>query len=130
MEQRKRICRGWNGRFHGFRENCEQVPMLPASTVREVLDDPRMIPYLMVWKSRMDGEVKQAVRVARSIPLTNLTEVESVEIKWTDGNTVPVHLVWRPQPHGGRVLLLRCSRCGRPHRSLYGAGVGDESRAW
>ncbi len=116
------------GRFYGYRVNCEQVPMLPASTVREVLDDPRMIPYLMVWKSRMDGEVKQAVRVSRSAPLTNLSEVDSVEIKWTDGNTVPVHLVWRPQPHGGRVLLLRCSRCGRPHRSLYGAGVGDDGR--
>ena len=87
-----------------------------------------MVPYLIVWKSRMDGEVKQGVRVARSVPVTNLSEAESVEIKWRDGSTVPVYLVWRRQPHGGRALLLRCTRCGKPCRALYGAKVGDDGR--
>src|SRR5215472_2854183 len=128
VEQAKRQIPRSGGRFNGYRVNCEQVPLLPASSVREVLDDPRMIPYLIVWKSRMGDEVRQAVRLARSVPLTNPSEVESVEIKWTDGNIVPIHLVWRRQPHGGRALLLRCSCCGRPRRGLYGAGMGDDGR--
>src|SRR5215470_13703362 len=60
---------------------CEQVPMLPAWAVRMVWDDPRRIPYLLVWKSRHDGSVKDAVRVARSAPRTSLPEAESVQIK-------------------------------------------------
>lgn len=128
VEQGKRQIRRSGGRFYGFRVNCEQVPMLPASVVREVLDDPRMVPYLIVWKSRMGDENKQAVRVARSIPRPNFSECESVEIKRPDGNTVPVYLVWRRQPHGGRSLLLRCSHCGKACRALYGAKVGDDGR--
>ena len=116
------------GRFYGYRVNCEQVPMLPAFIVREAVDDPRKIPYLIVWKSKTGNEIKQAVRLARSVPVGNLSEVESVEIKWPDGNMVQVRLVWRQQPHGGRALLLRCSCCGRPQRALYGAGVGDDGR--
>src|SRR5258708_790695 len=108
-EQGKRQIRRSGGRFYGFRVNCEQVPMLPAWTVREVLDDPRMVPYLIVWKSRTGNEVKQAVRLARSVLLINPSEVESAEIKWPDGNTVPVYLVWRRQPHGGCALLQK--RC-------------------
>jgi hypothetical protein len=42
--------------------------MLPAWIVRRVWDDPRRIPYLLVWKGRRDGEVKEAVRVARFVP--------------------------------------------------------------
>lgn len=102
--------------------------MLPAWAVRAALDDPRRIPYLFVWKSRRDGAIKDAVRVARSIPQTGLPEAESVEIKRTDGSTVPVYLAWRWQPHGGHSLLLRCWRCQRPSRALYGARVGDDGR--
>ncbi len=102
--------------------------MLPAWAVRVTLDDPRKIPYLLVWKSRRDGEVKDAVRVARSIPQTGLPEAESVVVKRTDGSTVPTYLAWRWQPHGGRSLLLRCWRCQRPCRALYGAKVGDDGR--
>ncbi len=126
VEQAKRQIWRNGGRFYGYRINCEQVPMLGACTVRAILDDPRMIPYLVVWKSRKGNEVRQAVRLARSVPRTNLSEVESVDIKWPDGSTVRVYLVWRRQPHGGCALLLRCSRCGLPQRQLYGAGVGDD----
>jgi hypothetical protein len=128
VEQRKRVRRGWNGRFLGFRMNCEQVPMLPAWAVRWVWDDPRRIPYLLVWKSRRDSSVKEAVRVARHVPRTSRPEAESVEIKRTDGSTVPVYLAWRWQPHGGRSLLLRCWQCQRPSRALYGAKVGNDGR--
>jgi hypothetical protein len=118
------------GRFYGFRVNCEQVPLLPASVVREVLDDPRMVPYFIVWKSRESDKVKQAVRLARSVPLAKPSEIESVEIKWPDGNALRVYLIWRRQPHGGTALLLRCTRCSRPQRQLYGAGVGDDGRVY
>jgi hypothetical protein len=58
VEQRKR--RG--GRFFGRRVNCEQVPLLPAWAVGWMLDDPRKIPYLLIWKSEYDGKIKEAVR--------------------------------------------------------------------
>jgi len=75
--------------------------MLGACTVRAILDDPRMILYLVVWKSRKGNEVKQTVRLARSVPRTSLSEIESVDIKWPDGSTVRVYLVWRRQPRLG-----------------------------
>jgi len=102
--------------------------MLPAWAVRQVWDDPRRIPYLLVWKSRRDGEVKEAVRVARFVPQTGLPESDSVRVQRTDGSSVPVYLAWRWQPHGGRSLLLRCWKCQKPRRALYGARVGDDGR--
>jgi hypothetical protein len=128
VEQRKRVRRNWRQQFLGFRLNCESVPILPAWVVRLVLEDPRKIPYLLVWKSQWDGQIKDAVRVARYVPRTNLHEAESVEIKRTDGSTVPAYLAWRWQPRGGRSLLLRCWQCQRPSRALYGAKVGDDGR--
>jgi hypothetical protein len=52
------------GRFFGRRVNCEQVPLLPARVVAWMLDDTRKIPYLLIWKSRSDGTVKEAARIA------------------------------------------------------------------
>lgn len=52
------------GRFFGRRVNCEHVPLLPAEAVDRILNDPRKIPYLLVWKSRSDGTVQEAVRIA------------------------------------------------------------------
>src|SRR5712692_10563286 len=124
----KRRIRRYEGRFHGFRANCEQVPMLPAWAVRWVWDDPRQIPYLLAWKSRWDDKVKEAVRVMRVVPSPGVTEAPSVEVKRSDGSVVPVYLVWRWQPHGGKSLLLRCWSCLRPCRALYGARVGDDGR--
>ncbi len=82
--------RRYEGRFHGFRANCEQVPMLPAWAVRWVWDDPRHIPYLLAWKSRWDDKVKEAVRVMRVVPSPGVTEAPSVEVKGSDGSIVPV----------------------------------------
>jgi hypothetical protein len=124
----KRIRRGWGGRFLGFRANCEHVPTLPAGAVRWVWDDPRRIPYLLVWRDRRSGEVKDAVRVARSVPKTRLYEADSIEVQRSDGSIVPVYLAWRRQPKGGRSLLLRCWQCQRPSRALYGYKVGNDGR--
>jgi len=128
VEQRKRQIRRSSGRFYGFRINCEQVPILPAWAVRWVWDDPRRIPHLLIWKSSRDGEVKEAIHVARFVPRNNLPETDSVRVQRTDGSTVPIYLAWRWQPHGGRSLLLRCWRCQRPRRALYGWRVGDDGR--
>jgi hypothetical protein len=125
VDQAKRPIRRNEGRFYGFRINCEQVPMLPAWIVRGIWDDPRRIPYLLIWKGVRDGTVKDALRV---IPRRGPTGTPSVEIKRTDGSSVHVSLVWRPQPHGGRSLLLRCRSCRQPCRALYGTRVGDDGR--
>ena len=82
--------------------------MLPAWAVKWVWNDPRRIPYLLVWKSDRGGEVKAAVRVARFVPKTNLPETDSVEVRRADGSAVPIDLEWQWQPNGGRSLLLRC----------------------
>lgn len=108
--------------------NCEQVPMLPAWAVRWVWDDPRQTPYLLTWKTARDGKVKEAVRVMRMVPRPGDAEAPSVEVKRSDGSVVPVYLVWRWQPHGGRSLLLRCWSCRQPCRALYDARVGVDGR--
>jgi len=100
--------------------------MLPAWAVRQVWDDPRRIPYLLIWKHQRDGTNKDAVRIVRQLPRTSLPEADSVEIKRTDGSTVPIYLAWRRQPHGGRSLLLKCWECQRPSRALYGWKVGND----
>jgi hypothetical protein len=102
--------------------------MLPAGAVRWVWDDPRRIPYLLVWRNRRSGEVKDAVRVARFVPKTHLREADSVEVQRTDGSTVPVYLAWRRQPKGGLSLLVRCWQCQKPCRALYGYKVGSDGR--
>ncbi len=61
VEHRKRQIRRRDGRFYGFRIDCEQVPILPAWVVHWVWDDPRRIPYLLVWNNSRDGQVKEAV---------------------------------------------------------------------
>jgi hypothetical protein len=52
--------------------------------------------------------VKDAVRVARSVPKTHLREADSIEVQRIDGSIVPVYLAWRRQPQGGLSLLLKC----------------------
>ena len=129
MEQRKRQIRRSSGRFYGFRVNCESVPLLPAWAVRMVLDDPREIPYLFIWKGWRDGKVKEAVRLIRRGAVASLAEVDSIELKRTDGSVVSVYLTWQDLPrNSGRGLLLECWRCGMPRRALYGAKVGDDGR--
>lgn len=74
--------------------------MLPAWAVRWARDDPRRIPYLLIWKSGRDDTVKEAVRVARVVPKPNLPEADSVTVKRADGSVTPVFLAWRQMTQG------------------------------
>jgi hypothetical protein len=93
------------------------MPVIPAWLVRRNLDDPRKIPYLLVWKDeRHDGQVKEAVRLARYERDDNY-----VEIKRTNGDATVLRIVWRMLPrNGGCALLLRCTYCDTPRRHVCG----------
>jgi len=108
------------GRFFGRRANCEYVPQLPAAVVRRVLDDPRNIPYLLIWRNS-DFETKEAVRVRKfTPPPQHPADSELVEVKRTDGSRVLLRYAWRHLPRGdGQVLLLMCWHCARFRRTLY-----------
>jgi hypothetical protein len=112
------------GRFYGRRVNCEQVPLLPAEAVAWMLNDPRKIPYLLVWKSRSDGTVQEAVRIAPHKEIEGLGGLDwmgAVEIKRHDGTRNFIRTALRPLPrNGGRVRLLICPYCQIPRRGLYG----------
>jgi hypothetical protein len=113
--------RRYDGRFFGRRLNCESVPALPAATVRRVLDDPRRIPYLLIWKSPWDDEVKEAVRVSHLGSTPYLPEAHSIEVKRTDGSTVQLRALKRPLPrNSGYDILLACPHCCGLRRALYG----------
>jgi len=108
------------GRFFGRRVNCEYVPALPAWVVRRVLDDPRKIPYLLVWKSDRDGEIKEAVRVIRLAPPPYLPTADSIEIKRTDGSVSHIRAIkWSLPRNGGYTILLACPLCCALRRALY-----------
>ena len=112
------------GLFFGRRVNCESVPALPASAVRHVLDDPRKIPYLLVWKSPWDGTVQEAVRVAAYSEPPGPVPLDWtgwVEIRRTDGSRSLVRTIEGPMPrNGGRARFLICPSCHKLRRALYG----------
>jgi hypothetical protein len=124
VEQQKRH----GGRFFGRRVNCEGIPLLPAWAVAWMLDDPRKIPYLLIWKSEYDGAIKEAVRIAREIshgPPFDLTGW--IQIKRHDGTSSFVRPVLCPLPrNGGSVRLLTCPCCLTPRRALYGWRPGGQ----
>lgn len=111
------------GQFFGRRVNCEHVPLLPAWAVARMLDDPRKIPYLLVWNSREDGTVQEAVRVASYSEPPGpfpLDWTGWVEVKRIGGTHRLVRTVTRPLPRGGKLRLLVCPNCSIPRRALYG----------
>jgi hypothetical protein len=118
VEQRKQA-RGRHQHFIGSwaRLNCENMPVIPAWLVRRCLDDPRRIPYLLVWKrEHLDGKIMEVVRLARYKRDDNY-----VEIKRTNESTTVLRIVWRTLPrNGGRALLLHCFICNTPRRHVYG----------
>ena len=115
------------GRFFGRRVTCERVPALPASAVRRVLDDPRKIPHLLVWRSSQDGLIKEAVRIIRLCPPPCLPEADSIEVKRTDGSVCHLRVLKRPLPrNAGYDVLLACPRCCSLRRALYGWEAGGQ----
>lgn len=120
MEQRKQA-RGRHQHFIGSwaRLNCENMPVIPAWLVRSNLDDPRNIPYLLLWKDARNGEIMEAVRLVCFV--TPHGSCYHVELKRTDDRATVLRIVWRTLPrNGGRALLLECPQCGIPRRHVYG----------
>jgi hypothetical protein len=110
--------RGWHEYFRGFRVNCESIPRLPAWTVRWALDDPRQLPYLLVWQWMDAGPIKEALRVSRA------SLVKGVLLKRVDGSSQIVGIARRPLPqNGGSAFFLICPSCRVPRRYLYGWSV-------
>jgi hypothetical protein len=119
--------RRYDGKFFGRRVNCERVPLLPAWAVRRVLCDPRRIPYLLIWKSPSDGEVKEAVRVSDLGSTPYQPEAQSIEVKRSDGSVVHLRVFKRPLPRNiGNYLLLACPFCCFLRRALYGWESGGQ----
>jgi hypothetical protein len=119
--------RSYEGRFFGRRANCEYVPALPAGVVRQALNDPRRIPYLLIWKSRRDGEIKEAVRLTCLGPTPYLPTADSIAIKRTDGSVSLIRAFkWSLPRNGGYTILLACPLCCSLQRALYGWEPGGE----
>jgi hypothetical protein len=115
------------GKFFGRRVNCERVPLLPAGAVSRMLGDPRRIPYLLIWRSEYDGEIKEAVRVIRLGPPPYLPEADEIEVKRTDGSVFHIRVLKRPMPrNGGQVILLACPCCCVLRHALYGWRPGGQ----
>src|SRR5260370_18259962 len=106
----------WEGRFFGRRVNCEQVPFPPAWDVAWVLDDPRKIPYLFVWKRPEDSSVREVVRVfAYSEPPREfpVTWTGWAEINRPAGTHEVIRTLLRPLPRNGgksRPLIVPYSK--------------------
>ncbi len=111
------------GRFFGRGVNCDQILFLPAWAAAWVLDDPRKIPYLLIWKSRSDGTVKEAARIAPYYEAAGRGGPDwtgAFEIKRHDGTRDFIRTLLRTLPRNrGRVRLLICPYCSIPRRGLY-----------
>src|ERR1700688_1406396 len=86
------------------------MPVIPAWLVRSNLNDPRRIPYLLVWKDERDGEIKEAVRLECCVAHNSWGHVE---LKRTDESTTVLCLAWR-------ALFLVCPYCDTPRRHVNG----------
>src|SRR6185437_10830448 len=112
------------GRLFGRRVNCEQVPQLPAWAASWVLDDPRAIRYLLVWKDERDAQIREAVRLARYSEPDGPVKIDWtgwIEVKRTDGSHALIRTVLQPLPrNGAKARFLVCPYCHIPRRALYG----------
>jgi len=121
VEQRKQK-RGWHEYFEGFRANCESVPRLPMWAVRWALDDPRQVPYLLVWRWMERYELREILCV-----VPGLSSASEVHVERLDGTSQQIQIVGHSLPrNGGTVRLLVCSSCDKPRLHLYGWKVRSE----
>jgi len=112
-------------RFFGLRVNCEQVTLLLAWALRRILDDPRKIPYLLVWQCPSDGAIKEAARVMRVAPPACFPEVQAIEVRRSGRSITGLHVFRQPLPrNGGHDILLECPGCRELRRALYGWAAG------
>ncbi len=95
-----------------------------------MLDDPRKIPYLLLWTSLQDGGIREAARIAQHNEIEGLGGLDwtgAVEIKRNDGTRNFIRALLRPLPrNGGRVRLLICPYCQIARRGLYGWEPGGQ----
>jgi hypothetical protein len=104
-----------DGQFEGYRVNREVVPCLPARIVSECLSDPRRVPYLLIWKHRRSGLLKEVVRLASPYPIYDWLEIGWAEVKRGDGSRVSIRLIQRAHKP-----MLICDSCQKPRLALYG----------
>ncbi len=111
------------GRFDGYRVNCEVVPCLPARIVTQCLSDPRRVPYLLFWKQRYTGLLKEVVRLASPYPEYDWLKMGWVEVKRGVGSKVNIRVI-----QGARASFLICNSCQKPRRFLYGWETNEGPR--
>jgi hypothetical protein len=112
--------RGFNGRFRGYRKNCEFVPSLPARIVTRYLSDPRKLPYLLMWIDPDSGEIREVVRLSfASWSADSIGRPEWIEVKRSNEDRTCIGIVEQTLPMGGKAVLLVCRNCQKPRRSLF-----------
>ena len=121
--------RGRHQHFIGSwaRLNCENMPVIPAWLVRSNLNDPRRIPYLLVWKDeRHDGKIMEAVRLARYVEPSNSRVTDNyVELKRADGEATVLRIIWGrcPGMAGARSSCFARTAKRRAVTSMAGNGT-------
>lgn len=105
----------------GPRINCEDVPCLPVAALTWMLDDPRNVPYLMLWMDQDCERILEAVRVMRSPEMEReIPWAKCVEIKRANGMKNWLLTTERRLPrNGGKARLVICPHCQTPGRALY-----------
>ena len=103
------------------------MPVIPAWLVRSNLNDPRKIPYLLVWKDERDGEIKEAVRLAH-FTACGREGNDYAELKRTDGTITFLRIVWRALPRNGGRALFCSVPTARPRAVTSTVGSGTAFR--
>src|SRR5262245_12385896 len=108
------------GRFFGCRLNCEEIPALPVSIVRQVLEDYGDEPHLLIWRNSWDGQVEEVATINRGLVPRCFSEAEAVEVRRPNCIT-DLYVFRRPLPrNGGNDAFLECPVCNNLSRALYG----------